>query len=132
MRCNACMSLALFNRHTCRERAMEADCPICAEGLFSSALPVKELPCGHLMHSACFVAHTQHRYTCPVCARSVGDLALYFQMLDRLLLSETLPPELACRRQRVACHDCGAQSEVGYHYVYHKCPACASYNTRVL
>lgn len=132
MTCNACMSLELYNRHTCRERAMESNCPICHEDLFASASPVKELPCGHFMHSACFAQYTMYKYTCPVCVKSVGDLTLYFRMLDRLLLTEKMPAELRGRTQRIHCNDCAAQSCVPYHFVYHKCNACSSYNTRVL
>ena len=116
----------------CREKAMDAYCPICHENLFSSATPVKELPCGHFMHSSCFAEYTQHRYTCPICSKSVGDLTLYFQMLDRLLLSETMPAELRDRTQEIQCNDCSAHSVVKYHFVYHKCLSCGSYNTRVL
>lgn len=64
--------------------------------------------------------------------RSVGDLTLYFRMLDRLLLTETMPEELAGKVQRVHCNDCGGKSSVPYHFVYHKCRACSSYNTRLV
>nr|XP_009594411.1 zinc finger protein BRUTUS-like At1g74770 isoform X2 [Nicotiana tomentosiformis] len=53
MTCNACMSKAL-SVHTCREKCLEDNCPICHEYIFTSASPVKQLPCGHLMHSTCF------------------------------------------------------------------------------
>lgn len=45
--------------------------------------------------------------------RSVGDMRVYFQMLDSLLASERLPPEYAGRMQQVRCVMCegaGAQS----------------------
>lgn len=53
MNCNACMSRSL-SVHICREKWMEDNCPICHEFIFTSSSPVKALPCGHLMHSACF------------------------------------------------------------------------------
>ena len=34
--------------------------------------------------------------------------------------------------QRVACNDCGEESVAPFHFVYHACAACRSYNTRVL
>ena len=132
MRCNACMSLDLFSNHVCREHAMESNCPICHEDLFESSTPVKELPCGHLMHSTCFMEHTQHRYTCPICFKTAGDLTLYFRMLDRLLGNETMPEQLAKLTQNIQCNDCSSKSTVKYHFVYHKCPKCSSYNTRLL
>jgi Zinc-ribbon len=32
---------------------------------------------------------------------------------------------------QVLCHDCEAYTTVPYHFCYHKCGACGSYNTRV-
>lgn len=56
------------------------------------------------------------------------------QMLDSLLAAERarMPPDLAGRLQPILCQDCGRQGEAPYHWVYHACPACRSYNTRVL
>lgn len=34
--------------------------------------------------------------------------------------------------QKVMCNDCGAMGEAHFHFVYHKCLRCTSYNTRVL
>jgi zinc finger-like protein len=134
MQCNACMSLSLFNSHTCRERAMEGNCPVCHEYLFDSSTPIKELPCGHFMHSSCFAAYTRYNYTCPICCKSFGDMTVYFQMLDSLLAAEraTMPVQYAGRSQAVLCQDCGKTGEAAYHFVYHACPHCRSYNTRVL
>ncbi len=53
MTCNACMSTQL-KEHICREKGLESNCPICHDFLFTSNTPVKALPCGHFMHSACF------------------------------------------------------------------------------
>ena len=42
-------------------------------------------------------------------------------------------PEFAAWRSRVLCQDCGEEAgDVPYHFCYHKCPTCGSYNTRVL
>jgi hypothetical protein len=53
MTCNSCMSKQL-KEHVCREKGLESNCPICHDFLFTSNTPVKALPCGHFMHSACF------------------------------------------------------------------------------
>lgn len=58
MNCNACMSRSL-TEHVCREKCFEDNCPICHEYIFTSTSPVKALPCGHLMHSACFQVFTR-------------------------------------------------------------------------
>ncbi|OMO96591.1 Zinc finger, RING-type [Corchorus capsularis] len=98
MKCNACMSRALSN-HICREKCFEDNCPICHEDLFTSSAPVKALPCGHLMHSICFQDYTCTHYTCPICSKSLGDMQVYFRMLDALLLEEKIPDEYHGRPQ---------------------------------
>ncbi|CAI5534729.1 unnamed protein product, partial [Closterium sp. Naga37s-1] len=98
MTCNACMSVTLA-QHTCREKGLESNCPICHDFLFTSSAPVKALPCGHFMHSACFQAYTCEHYTCPICCKSVGDMRVYFGMLDALLAAEQLPEEYRNRQQ---------------------------------
>ena len=46
---------------------------------------VQESPCGHFMHSHCFAAYTRYSYTCPVCFKSLGDMSVYWKMIDSLL-----------------------------------------------
>ncbi|EFN52596.1 hypothetical protein CHLNCDRAFT_138627 [Chlorella variabilis] len=132
MACNACMSLELFNKHRCVEQSLGGNCPVCNDRLFESKHPVKESPCGHFMHSHCFAAYTRYAYTCPVCFKSLGDMSVYWKMIDSLLAAERLPPEYASRRQAILCNDCGQTGEAPFHFVYHKCPACCSFNTRVV
>lgn len=132
MACNACMSLELFNKHKCTEAALAGTCPVCSDPLFESNTPIKELPCGHFMHSLCFGAYVRYSYTCPVCSKSLGDMEVYWRMIDAMLASEKLPMEYAQRRQSIRCHDCGAVSQVPFHFVYHKCNGCNGYNTRVI
>ncbi len=133
MGCNACMAPELHARHRCTERALGGDCPVCAAPLFDSAAPVREARCGHFMHSACFAAYTRVAYACPLCSRSLGDMSVYWKMVDALLAAEqeALPPEYAARRQDVSCHDCGGETDAPFHFVYHKCGGCGGYNTRV-
>ncbi len=66
---------------------------------------MQELPCGHFMHSHCFGQYTRYNYTCPICAKSMGDMSVYFGMLDSILAKDIcdLPPAYASRRQVCAC-----------------------------
>ena len=132
MNCNACMSLELQNKHRCTEHALSGTCPVCSDPLFESKAPIKELPCGHFMHSHCFAAYTKYSYACPICSKSLGDMSVYWKMIDSLLESEALPPEVATRKQIVQCNDCGSKSTVPFHWVYHKCSSCRGYNTRLV
>ncbi|CAH8355874.1 unnamed protein product [Eruca vesicaria subsp. sativa] len=131
MKCNACMSRSL-KEHVCREKCLEDNCPICHEYIFTSSSPVKALPCGHLMHSKCFKDYTCLHYTCPVCSKSLGDMQVYFRMLDALLAEEKMPDEYSNKTQVILCNDCGRKGESPYHWLYHKCTSCGSYNSRLL
>ncbi|XWS51065.1 hypothetical protein CRYUN_Cryun12cG0144200 [Craigia yunnanensis] len=131
MNCNACMSRSL-SLHVCREKSFEDNCPICHEDIFTSAAPVKALPCGHIMHSICFQDYTCTHYTCPICSKSLGDMQVYFRMLDALLVEEKIPDEYHGRTQVILCNDCEKKGTAPFHWQYHKCSNCGSYNTRLL
>ncbi|XP_051136609.1 zinc finger protein BRUTUS-like At1g74770 [Andrographis paniculata] len=131
MTCNACMSRSLFV-HACREKCLEDNCPICHEYIFTSNSPVKSLPCGHLMHSACFQDYTCSHYICPICSKTLGDMQVYFSMLDALLAEEKIPEEYSGQLQTILCNDCEKKGTARFHWLYHKCPYCGSYNTRLL
>ncbi|PSR89630.1 Zinc finger protein BRUTUS-like [Actinidia chinensis var. chinensis] len=131
MNCNACMSRSL-SVHICIEKCFENNCPICHEYIFTSCSPVKALPCGHLMHSACFQDYTCTHYTCPICSKSLGDMQVYFGMLDALLAEEKIPDEYSGKTQVILCNDCEKRGTASFHWLYHKCSHCGSYNTRPL
>ncbi|XVF09570.1 hypothetical protein REPUB_Repub07fG0105700 [Reevesia pubescens] len=131
MTCNCCLGIKLVN-HKCLEKGLEINCPICCDFLFTSSATVRALPCGHYMHSACFQAYTCSHYTCPICSKSLGDMAVYFGMLDALLAAEELPEEYRDRCQDILCNDCDRKGSACFHWLYHKCGNCGSYNTRVI
>ncbi|KAM3739340.1 hypothetical protein ACB098_08G017200 [Castanea mollissima] len=131
MTCNCCLGIKLVD-HKCREKGLETNCPICCDFLFTSSATVRALPCGHFMHSDCFQAYTCSHYVCPICSKSLGDMAVYFGMLDALLASEELPEEYRDRCQDILCNDCDKKGTAGFHWLYHKCGFCESYNTRVI
>ncbi|KAL0920192.1 hypothetical protein M5K25_009312 [Dendrobium thyrsiflorum] len=131
MTCNCCLGMKLVE-HKCREKGLETNCPICCDFLFTSSAAVRALPCGHFMHSACFQAYTCSHYTCPVCSKSLGDMAVYFGMLDALLATEELPEEYRDKSQDILCNDCDRKGTSSFHWLYHKCGFCGSYNTRVI
>ncbi|CAK9149304.1 unnamed protein product [Ilex paraguariensis] len=75
MTCNCCLGMKLVD-HKCREKGLEANCPICCDFLFTSSATVRALPCGHYMHSACFQAYACTHYICPICSKSMGDMSV--------------------------------------------------------
>ncbi|KAK4804888.1 hypothetical protein SAY86_004705 [Trapa natans] len=131
MTCNCCLGMKV-STHKCLEKGLETNCPICCDFLFTSSATVRALPCGHYMHSACFQAYTCSHYTCPICSKSLGDMAVYFGMLDALLATEELPEEYRDRCQDILCNDCDRKGTSRFHWLYRKCGLCGSYNTRVI
>ncbi|KAJ0527664.1 putative transcription factor C2H2 family [Helianthus annuus] len=131
MNCNACLALSLAE-HTCARNCLEDNCPICHECMFTSVTPVRVLPCGHMMHSSCFQEYTCSNYTCPICSKSLGDMQVYFGMLDTLLAEEEIPEEHLGRTEDIFCNDCEKRGTPPFHRLYHKCASCGSYNTRLI
>ncbi|KAK6920799.1 RCHY1, zinc-ribbon [Dillenia turbinata] len=73
------------------------------------------------------LVYTYTSYTCPVCSKSLGDMQVNFGMLDALLAEEKMPDEFS-GTQVILCNDC-EKRVVPFHWFYHKCPLCGSYNT---
>ena len=62
-----------------------------------------------------------------------ADTVVLVQMIDSILASERpLHPDLTAQQQPVLCRDCEARSDAPFHFVYHKCQQCGSYNTTVV
>lgn len=133
MKCNQCMNMKYQDKgHVCIERAMESDCPVCYQYLFTSTSPIKYLRCGHLMHTSCYGKHSEQSMTCPVCSKSLDESASFYNMLDRQLASgDGMPAVYRSARCDIYCMDCLKTSNTPYHFMYNKCPKCSSYNTRV-
>ena len=52
------------------------------------------------MHSHCFAQYSHYNYTCPICVKSIGDMTVYFSMIESLVSRPNdLPPEYAKRTQ---------------------------------
>ena len=62
---------------------------------------MQELVCGHFMHSHCFAQYTRFDYTCPICCKSLGDMSVYFRMIDSMVAHDriTLPQAYRERKQ---------------------------------
>eukprot|EP00127_Corallochytrium_limacisporum_P007201 Clim_evm74s243 gene=Clim_evmTU74s243 len=130
--CNVCMSICLKNAHRCIERSLESDCPICGEYMFTSTRTVMFMQCGHCMHYNCYSHHIQNSYQCPLCLKSLGNMTRYFERLDEVMEAHPMPPEFVRERSYVLCNDCERKSNCKYHFLYHRCAHCASYNTTTL
>jgi hypothetical protein len=131
-RCHGCLARDYHGRHKCLEGSLDASCPICSDLLFTSTLPVMFMRCGHAIHTLCFHQHSRESYQCPVCCKSIGDMHAYFRNLDVLMASHRMPPEFAGYKSEILCNDCERRGIVPFHFIYHKCTHCASYNTKTI
>lgn len=59
-------------------------------------------------------------------------MSQYFARLDRELERQPMPPEYEKYIAHIFCNDCERKSPAKYHFFYHKCAHCGSYNTTVL
>lgn len=129
-KCNACMHMSLQD-HKCVEKTLNSDCPVCSDYLFTSTTPVMFLNCGHTIHVSCYEKYTKTNYICPICCKSLADMTIYFNRLDEWMLHEQLPKEYENLTNKVYCNDCEKFSITKFHFTYHKCAECGSYNTKV-
>ncbi|KAL1922663.1 uncharacterized protein VTP21DRAFT_10202 [Calcarisporiella thermophila] len=132
VKCNACMAMQLYGNHRCIERNLECNCPICGEYLFTSNTKVIFMPCGHSIHDDCFSLYSRRAFQCPICQKDIDDMTSYYRQLDILLAKEQMPPAYRDYTSLVFCNQCEQRCETPYHFLYHKCKNCGSYNVRVL
>jgi len=131
MRCNACMSIHRQN-HKCVENCMQSNCPICGDDLFTSTQEVQFSKCGHPMHRECLRQYLETNYTCPICSVSLMDMREFFARIDDIIECNPMPEQYDGWTSHIVCADCDTRSYAPYHFMYHKCGSCNSYNTRVL
>ncbi|RIA96463.1 zinc-ribbon-domain-containing protein [Glomus cerebriforme] len=130
--CDCCLQIRLKDSHRCIEKNLERDCVICGEYLFTSISQAIFMPCGHSMHNNCYNEYVTTAYQCPTCWKSIGNMDLYFRRIDAIVAQQKMPPEYDNFFAHILCNDCEKRSTVKYHFLYHKCPYCQSYNTKVL
>ncbi|XP_027345850.1 E3 ubiquitin-protein ligase RZFP34 isoform X2 [Abrus precatorius] len=130
-RCGCCYSKVMETGHRCVEGAMHHNCPVCFEYLFDTVRDITVLPCGHTIHLECVEEmERHHRYSCPVCSKSICDMSSLWKKLDEVIASTPMPETYKNKMVWILCNDCGVNSHVQFHIVAHKCLSCNSYNTR--
>ncbi|KAI1366124.1 hypothetical protein F5Y08DRAFT_156325 [Xylaria arbuscula] len=131
-KCCACIAISTQMDHKCIERAIDCDCPICGDYMFTSPKPVCFMRCGHSIHRDCLDAHQKTSYKCPICNKSLANMESQFRSLDLSIQAQPMPEEFSGARAIVLCHDCSAKSSTLYHWLGLKCGVCQSYNTAQL
>ncbi|KAJ2161514.1 hypothetical protein GGF46_001453 [Coemansia sp. RSA 552] len=130
--CGACVATDSGDKHACTERALHADCPVCGEQLFGSTSSIVQTRCRHLIHRHCLEQSIEYSYKCPLCAASLVDTRALFGAIDEYMRISSMPQEHQNATSLVFCCDCRQRSVAQYHFLYHKCRCCSSYNTSVI
>lgn len=131
-KCRGCISASFFPEHKCRDGALESNCPICNENLFGTTEPIHFMKCGHAIHFWCFQDYTKNSYQCPICLKSVLDTTYLFKCIEDVLATQQMPEEYANKQSLVLCNDCEKKSMAPFHFIYHRCAHCRSFNTKAL
>lgn len=134
--CRMCLSVAVKDNHTprtCIEDVANSDCACCKENLFSSVQALSVLKCNHIMHTTCMNEYLNHNnYNCPLCKKSMHDLTSLWRKIDVFLLEQEMPEEFKDKKSDILCNDCQKYNQVDFHFIYHKCLDCGSYNTTLI
>jgi RING finger/CHY zinc finger protein 1 len=134
-KCCACYPLSLQGNHVCISGAMQNNCPICLEDMFSSRRPVVILKCGHNIHAHCQRVmsrmETLQSIRCPTCSKTVvDDPSEIWKELESHMEQHPMPDEIRGVRVSILCNDCSCIStEVPLNLIAMKCIRCGSYNT---
>jgi RING finger and CHY zinc finger domain-containing protein 1 len=130
--CDMCFPVESFDTHQCQGK-FDSTCPICNEYLKDSRQGVTVLKCKHTIHSECY--HNNLRsgnYQCPICKKSTTDMTQLWEQIESYVNNCTMPDEYKDLNSEVYCNDCEMRSITDYHFVYHKCKSCSSWNTSLI
>ena len=138
-KCNACIGINLKDSHNCIENVTKNVCPICRDNMFDSIDSITMLKCGHYMHNECLKlmvsdGSSLSSYRCPICQKTIFELAEYWKVIDQEIENTPMPEEYANDIRHIQCIDCGIEADVKFHIIGLKCQNenCGSYNTKVI
>lgn len=129
-KCGGCINKSIKDTHKCISEAFNNDCCICLESIFLSRESAIILPCGHIIHSDCYMSSLrQNRFSCPLCRKTMltGDMlervtAEYDMLISTLEYTQNI-------KVQIICNDCGVKGGVRFHPIGLKCGGCGGYNT---
>jgi uncharacterized CHY-type Zn-finger protein len=138
--CNLCLSKNTKHKHiyTCQNKEKNSDCPICLEKIFMNNEGAFLLRCNHFIHKNCyneFIKHnesTKKILSCSLCKKSIKNPINFEKEYDLLYMNNPIDEYYKNWKSNIHCNDCNKKCDVKYHYNYHKCISCKSYNTSVL
>jgi RING finger and CHY zinc finger domain-containing protein 1 len=130
--CDMCFTKDNFVNHQCNGR-FDGDCPICGESLKTSRKETVILPCKHTIHSDCHKKNLENgNYQCPLCKKSVGNMEGLWEQIKLYVDNTEMPDEYKNTKARIYCNDCEDKTLTNFHFAYHKCSSCESWNTNII
>lgn len=126
-KCNMCISVSAGG-HTCFSNTFEGNCAICSESLFDVIEYGSLLKCGHAIHQTCMRHYAENNYRCPLCKKSMIDMAPIWEDL-----SEKWKDALLVRDDNKIvdryCNDCCKTFQNSYSpFALYRCPHCFGFN----
>jgi len=121
------------NNNTCNKYNLKDNCTVCMENMFYSTKGVHLSKCGHCLHTDCLKGLLQNRiYQCPLCKKSLIDMTNNWNRIEAYMSSTQMPEQYRDQTSNILCNDCEKKNTVPFHFMYHKCLDCNSWNTTVL
>jgi hypothetical protein len=136
--CNLCFLKLTRHKHVCLKFNKDENCSICLNKIFiNNQNPIIILnKCKHLIHKNCLQELKKSCVDkipgCMLCKKSVVNYKLYETKYDNFIRDNQLPEYYDKWTTDILCNDCTKKCNVKYHFKYHKCTLCKSYNTSVL
>lgn len=131
-KCNMCINNDAFEDHKCID-CFDNICPICQEDIRTSREPNTILKCNHVVHIKCLKQSlSTHNYQCPLCKKSMADMTYLWEQIEKYVEECNMPEEFENMESKILCNDCLRKTTTKYHFSYHKCSECSSWNTTVL
>jgi len=131
-KCNMCFNEESFDTHKCID-CFDDTCPFCQEDIRNSREQNTILACNHVVHINCLKESLQSgNYQCPLCKKSMTDMTYLWTQIENYMSNCEMPDEYDNMESSILCNDCLKKSKTKFHFSYHKCIDCNSWNTSVL
>ena len=131
-KCNMCYQSEFFENHQCINR-YDDNCCFCNENLKTSRNLITTLKCNHLVHTKCLQTYLEAgNYQCPLCKKSVINMVHLWSRIEDYVNNTEMPDEFKDKKNNILCNDCGEKTVTKFHFMYHKCLKCNSWNTSVI
>lgn len=134
--CNMCFKAKSIEKHKCNIIKGLDKCQICLDNIFIEREKTILLRCSHLIHRSCLdqlkLFNADKIVKCTICSMSIYDSKKYEEKYDDKVKELPVNTIRQNWKTEYLCFDCHDKDTTKYHYYFHKCLKCNSYNTNSL